>query len=169
MEVFNSFYLPLEMKILVRSSYYFYYSRRLMMVKEPFILAYPLCRLVSALNVHFSFTKEIDPKCSFLGPGSEGLFPGLPRGSRMQTVVNPLTITTAYGLPLCATGITHRFDVSQQVSDHEHRRKALKERRSREIPSPESEVGFARLLEKVMKEALGEELGLCYRFTARAA
>ncbi|KAI3964067.1 hypothetical protein MKX01_022004 [Papaver californicum] len=57
----------------------------------------------------------------------------------MQSI---LSIHCSYGLPLCTPGIKHPLALSEEIADHERRRKALKKKIRRQRSSLERENNF---------------------------
>ncbi|PON80430.1 hypothetical protein TorRG33x02_234340 [Trema orientale] len=64
----------------------------------------------------------------------------------MQSMLN---LHGTYGLPLCVSGITHHLNFSKEMMDHDQRREAMKEQRSRAMEdlNANQEVGFQRVSE----------------------
>ncbi|XP_021278767.1 uncharacterized protein LOC110412540 [Herrania umbratica] len=98
----------------------------------------------------------------------------------MQSMLN---LHTTYGLPLCVSGITQHFILSEEMADHDHRREAMKKQRSRVSESlhADREMGIQENFETAVEQIMEGEVDgdgaivlqdlscSCLAYTAKAA
>ncbi|EOY33081.1 hypothetical protein QUC31_019128 [Theobroma cacao] len=75
----------------------------------------------------------------------------------MQSMLN---LHTTYGLPLCVSGITKHFILSEEMADHDRRREAMKKKRSRASESlhADREMGIQENFETVVEQIMEGEV-----------
>ncbi|XWS71321.1 hypothetical protein CRYUN_Cryun03dG0128100 [Craigia yunnanensis] len=75
----------------------------------------------------------------------------------MQSMLN---VHATYGLPLCVSGITQHFILSEEMADHDRRREAIKKQRSRASESlhANQEMGVQENFEIVVEEIMESEV-----------
>ncbi|XVE59784.1 hypothetical protein DITRI_Ditri05aG0075000 [Diplodiscus trichospermus] len=75
----------------------------------------------------------------------------------MQSMLN---LHATYGLPLCVSGITQHFILSEEMADHDRRREAMKKQKSRASESlhANQEMGIQEKIERVVEETMEAEV-----------